>query len=50
MESESGTTAVLERLREAINRHDLDALAACFEPDYHSAFPAHPDRTFRGHE
>jgi ketosteroid isomerase-like protein len=50
MESGSSTTAVLERLREAVNRHDLDALAACFDPDYHSEFPAHPDRTFRGHE
>ena len=50
MESGSSTTDVLQRLREAINRHDLDALAACFEPDYHSEFPAHPDRTFRGHE
>jgi ketosteroid isomerase-like protein len=50
MESGSGTTAILERLREAINRHDLDALAARLEPDYHSEFPAHPDRTFRGHE
>ena len=50
MESGSSITDVLQRLREAINRHDLDALAACFEPDYHSEFPAHPDRTFRGHE
>ncbi len=50
MQSESSPTAVLERLRRAINRHDLDAMAACFEPDYHSEFPAHPDRTFRGHE
>ncbi len=50
MESESSPTAVLERLRRAINQHDLDALAACFDPDYHSEFPVHPDRTFRGHE
>jgi ketosteroid isomerase-like protein len=50
MESGSSTTAVLQRLREAINRHDLDALADCFEPDYRSEFPAHPDRAFRGHE
>ena len=50
MESESGPTAVLERLRRAIDGHDLDALAACFEPDYHSEFPVHPDRAFRGHE
>jgi ketosteroid isomerase-like protein len=50
MESEPRTTDVLARLREAINRHELDALAACFDPAYHSEFPAHPDRTFRGHE
>jgi ketosteroid isomerase-like protein len=50
MESESSLTAVLERHQRAINHHDLDALAACFEPDYHSEFPVHPDRTFRGHE
>lgn len=43
-------TAAVERLREAINAHDLDALAACFAPDYLSEFPAHPDRAFRGHE
>lgn len=40
---------VIERLREAINRHDLAALAACFAPDYRSEFPAHPDRAFSGH-
>jgi ketosteroid isomerase-like protein len=50
MESESSPTAVLERLQRAINQHDLDALAACFEPDYHSEFPVHPNRTFRGDE
>jgi ketosteroid isomerase-like protein len=50
VESESSPTAVLERLQWAINQHDLDALAACFDPDYHSEFPVHPDRTFRGHE
>jgi SnoaL-like domain len=49
LQSESGPTAVLERLRRVIDGHDLDALAACFDPDYHSEFPAHPDRTFRGH-
>jgi ketosteroid isomerase-like protein len=50
MESESDPTAVLERLRRAIDGHDLDALADCFDPDYRSEFPAHPDRTFHSHE
>jgi hypothetical protein len=49
-ESESGHTAVLGHLQRAIDEHDLDALAACFDPGYHSEFPVHPDRTFRGHE
>lgn len=42
--------AAVERLQQAITLHDLDALVACFAPDYLSEFPAHPDRTFRGHE
>ncbi len=42
--------SVIERLRDATNRHDLDALAACFASDYRSEFPAHPDRAFSGHE
>lgn len=47
---QTSPTTITERLRRAINQHDLDALAACFEPDYDSAFPAHPDRAFRGHK
>jgi len=47
---EADPAAVLERLRQAINCRDLDALAGCFAPDYLSEFPAHPDRTFQGHE
>ena len=50
MDATSEPGAVIERIRMAINRHDLDALAACFAPDYRSEFPAHPDRTFGGHE
>lgn len=37
------------RVQQAINQHDLDALTACFAPDYRSTFPAHPDRAFEGH-
>jgi hypothetical protein len=43
-------TKVLERLRDAQNRHDLDAFVACFDPDYRSTQPAHPDRAFAGRE
>ena len=50
MDTKSRPTVVIERIRQAINRHDLEALAACFDPDYRSEFPAHPDRTFGGHE
>jgi ketosteroid isomerase-like protein len=50
METASDHTplAVLSRLVAALNRHDLDAFVACFEPEYESEQPAHPDRRFRG--
>ena len=38
---------MIENLREAINKHDLDAFVACFDPDYRSEQPAHPAREFR---
>jgi ketosteroid isomerase-like protein len=41
---------VIERLRDAQNRHDLDAFVACFDPAYRSEQPAHPDRAFVGSE
>jgi ketosteroid isomerase-like protein len=50
IQTATGPLSVIARLGDAINRHDLDALAACFAPDYASEFPAHPDRAFRGHE
>src|SRR4051812_8448790 len=49
METTQDPTACIQRVRQAINAHDLDALTDCFEPDYHSEFPAHPGRAFRGH-
>lgn len=39
---------VLERLRNAVDNHDLDALAACFAENYVNETPAHPGRSFRG--
>src|SRR3954467_14845537 len=39
---------VLAQLSAAMNRRDLDAFVACFDPDYESDQPAHPDRRFRG--
>lgn len=39
---------VMQRLGDAINRHDLDAFFALFDTDYRSDQPAHPGRAFRG--
>jgi ketosteroid isomerase-like protein len=41
---------VSERLRRAMNAHDLDAHLSCFSEDYQSEQPAHPSRTFTGRE
>ena len=43
-----GPGALVERLRDATNAHDLDALVACFAEDYRNETPAHPERSFRG--
>jgi ketosteroid isomerase-like protein len=42
--------ALLERLARAVNRHDLDDLAACFAPGYRNETPAHPAQGFTGHD
>lgn len=36
--------ATLERLRDALNAHDPEAIAALFAPDYRSEQPVHPNR------
>ena len=41
---------VLERLKESLNRRDLDSMLECFDPDYRSEQPAHPNRGFGGKE
>ena len=41
---------VVERLRDAANAHDLDAIVACFAADYCNETPAHPARGFVGRE
>lgn len=46
--SDHSPLAVLARLNDALNRHDLEAFVACFEPGYESEQPCHPDRRFRG--
>jgi ketosteroid isomerase-like protein len=40
--------ATVERLRDAMNRHDADGMATLFAPDYRSEQPAHPNRGFGG--
>jgi hypothetical protein len=44
------TADVLERLRDAQNRYDLDAFLDCFDSGYRSEQPVHPDRAFTGQE
>ena len=41
---------VLKRLLDAQNRHDLDVFVDCFDSDYRSEQPVHPDRVFTGRE
>jgi hypothetical protein len=41
---------VLERLHTAMNQHDLEAMLECFDPDYQSEQPIHPNRGFGGKE
>ena len=43
-------TAAVERLHEAMNRHDLDPFAVCFDPDERSQQLAHPNRAFGAYE
>jgi ketosteroid isomerase-like protein len=40
----------LDRLREATNAHDLDALVDCFTADYRNETPVHPTRGFTGQD
>ncbi|MEP7054809.1 MAG: nuclear transport factor 2 family protein [Actinomycetota bacterium] len=40
----------LERLLQATNAHDLDALVDCFNGDYRNETPTHPARSFAGPE
>jgi ketosteroid isomerase-like protein len=44
----SSPKVVLERMIQAANRHDLEAMVACFAPDFRSEQPFHPERNFVG--
>ena len=41
---------VADRLRSAMNARDIDAFVDCFDEDYESEQPVHPDRAFRGRD
>jgi hypothetical protein len=41
-------TAMVERLRDAMNAHDARRMASLFAQDYRSAQPLHPSRGFSG--
>lgn len=43
-------SATADRLRRAVNAHDLDALTDCFAADFVNETPAHPARSFTGRE
>jgi len=47
---DSAPAAVVDRLCRATNDHDLDALVACFAPDYRNETPVHPERGFTGRD
>lgn len=50
MTTQASEMLVFERIIEAMNQHDLDAVIACVTPDYISEQPAHPSRSYVGSE
>ncbi len=46
----SSGLALVERLKDAVNRHDLELLAGCFTQDFLNETPVHPARSFQGRE
>lgn len=43
-------SAVVDRLAQAVNRHDLEGLVSCFADDYVNETPVHPRRGFIGND
>lgn len=41
---------LLNRLQQAVDAHDIDAVVACFAPGYRNETPAHPGRGFEGRD
>lgn len=46
----AGPIAVIERLRDVTNAHDLDGIVGCFADGYRNETPLHPARGFVGNE
>jgi hypothetical protein len=42
--------SVIERMHAAYNQHDLEAFLGCFDQNYQSEQPVHPNRGFGGKE
>lgn len=49
-QAEASPAAIPERLQHAMNQHDIEAFLSCFDPDYQSEQPAHPNRGFGGRD
>lgn len=49
-DTSSPAAALAERLVDATNSHDLDALTDCFAPGFVNETPTHPARSFAGPE
>ena len=47
-QTQSSPKVVFERMIQAANRHDLEAMVACFAPDFRSEQPFYPERNFTG--
>ena len=43
-----GAENLLFKLRDALNTHDIETFVSCFDENYYSEQPVHPDRTFQG--
>ena len=46
--SERTPQRVIEAMLQAVNDHQLEPLAASFDPDYANETPSHPERSFQG--
>ena len=48
VQMQSSPKVVFERMIQAANRHDPEAMVACFAPDFRSEQPFYPERNFTG--